>query len=116
MLFAKIVLYQLSYKIMDPPKIPHPINSQTRSSLSKPQANIIKNLVFGSPDFKSLVEFQKEYQVEGLDDLISCFIAENVQDYDVEKLNAQLGMDQDFNEVELESVENAMDIFKYIIN
>jgi hypothetical protein len=105
MLFAKVVLYLLSYKTMDPPKIVYPLTQQTRNLLSKPQSNILKGLVFGSDDMKGLMEFQKEYRVQGLDDLLSFFIAEGLQSMGVAEVNEGLGMKGDFTQAEHEMID-----------
>ena len=109
MLFAKIVLYLQTYKNNPPPGISAPINASTKSILAKPQANIQKNLAFGSEDFKSLVEFQNQYKVTGLDDLIGYFVADHIQSMNIEEINSVFTMDQDFNAEELQKIDQLIE-------
>lgn len=109
MLFAKIVLYLLTYKTNAPPSISFPINASTKGMLSKPQSNILKNLAFGSEDFQSLVEFQKEYKVTGFDELIGFFIAENIQGMSIDEINNTFSMKQDFSAEELTKIDQLVE-------
>jgi hypothetical protein len=65
----------------------------------------LKGLVFGSDDMKGLMDFQKEYKVQGLDDLLSFFIAEGLQSMGVAEVNEGLGMKGDFTEAEHEMID-----------